>query len=110
MNSSDDIQMIDLREDVDHLLFLCDRLQSRLQKVTSNVDEIKRLWISKRQAIESDGEVSPLIVQKATKCNKVLLTVTEKLATVELQTEALQTLQSVIAAGSKTPLLQQNQS
>ncbi|CAF1460710.1 unnamed protein product [Adineta steineri] len=94
MNSSNDLNAVELLDDVDNLLFLCDRLSNRLHQVTSYVDDVKQLWISKRRSIESDPNISPLIAQKASKCSKILLNVAEKLAVVELQTESLHALQS----------------
>ena len=100
-----DFNAVELLDDVDNLLFLCDRLQSRLNQVTSYVDDLKQLWITKRRSIESDSNVSPIVAQKASKCNKVLLNVAEKLATVELQTESLHHLQSTMTnlSASKKP-------
>ncbi|CAF5208185.1 unnamed protein product, partial [Rotaria magnacalcarata] len=96
MNPSNSLLAVDLLEDVDHLLFLCDRLSNRLLQVNSYVEEVKQIWINKRRAIESDSNISPIIVQKVSKCNQVLLNVAEKLAIVELQTESLHNLQSSI--------------
>ncbi|CAF4309457.1 unnamed protein product [Rotaria socialis] len=96
MNPSNSLHAVDLLDDVDHLLFLCDRLSNRLLQVNSYVEEVKQIWINKRRAIESDSNISPIIVQKVSKCNQVLLNVAEKLAIVELQTESLHNLQSSI--------------
>jgi len=96
MNSSNDLNTVELLDDIDNLLFLCDRLNNRLIQVTSYVDEVKQTWINKRRSIELDSNTSPIIAQKASKYNKVLLNVAEKLAIVELQTESLHNLQSSI--------------
>lgn len=97
MSSTNDLNTIELLDDIENLVFLCDRLNNRLIQVTSYVDEVKQTWIGKRRSIELDSNVSPIIAQKAIKCNKVLLNVAEKLATVELQTESLHNLHSSIA-------------
>ncbi|UJR31993.1 hypothetical protein I4U23_019463 [Adineta vaga] len=94
MISSKEINPVEVLDDVDHLLFLCDRLSKRLQQVTSFVDEIKQAWINKRKSIEIDVHIASIEAQKASKCHKVLLNVAEKLAVVELQTESLHALQS----------------
>jgi len=96
MSSSNDLNAIELIDDIENLLFLCDRLNNRLIQVTSYVDEVKQTWVGKRRSIELDSTVSPIIAQKAVKCNKVLLNVAEKLAVVELQTESLHNLHSSI--------------
>jgi hypothetical protein len=96
MSSSNDLNAIELIDDIENLLFLCDRLNNRLIQVTSYVDEVKQTWVSKRRSIELDSTISPIIAQKAIKCNKVLLNVAEKLAVVELQTESLHNLHSSI--------------
>ncbi|UJR14739.1 hypothetical protein I4U23_001731 [Adineta vaga] len=96
MSSTNDLNTIELLDDIENLVFLCDRLNNRLTQVTSYVDEVKQTWINKRRSIESDSNVSPIIAQKVVKCNKVLLNVAEKLATVELQTESLHNLHSSI--------------
>jgi hypothetical protein len=96
MNSSNDLNTVDLLDDIDNLLFLCDRLNNRLLQVTSYVDEVKQIWINKRRSVELDSNISPIVAQKAAKCNKVLLNVAEKLAVVELQTESLHAFQSSI--------------
>ncbi|CAF1582294.1 unnamed protein product [Adineta ricciae] len=96
MSSTNDLNTIELLDDIENLVFLCDRLNNRLTQVTSYVDEVKQIWINKRRSIESDSNVSPIIAQKVVKCNKVLLNVAEKLATVELQTESLHNLHSSI--------------
>lgn len=85
---------MEILDDIENLLFLCDRLNTRLAQVTSYVDEVKQTWINKRRSMEIDSSISPLIAQKAIKCNKVLLNVAEKLAVVELQTESLHHLHS----------------
>jgi hypothetical protein len=97
MNSSSDLNTVELLDDIDNLLFLCDRLNNRLLQVTSYVDEVKQTWISKRRSIELDSNISPIIAQKASKYNKILLNVAEKLAIVELQTESLHNLQSSVS-------------
>jgi hypothetical protein len=94
MNSSNDLNSVEIFDDIDNLLFLCDRLSNRLHQVTSYVDEVKQTWINKRRSIEFDSNLSPLVAQKASKCNKILLNVAEKLAVVELQIESLHNLQS----------------
>jgi hypothetical protein len=96
MSSTNDLNTIELLDDIENLVFLCDRLNNRLLQVTSYVDEVKQTWIGKRRSIELDSNVSPIIAQKAVKCNKVLLNVAEKLAIVELQTESLHNLHSSI--------------
>jgi hypothetical protein len=96
MSSSNDFNTLELLDDIENLLFLCDRLNNRLIQVTSYVDEVKQTWVSKRRSIEFDSNISPIIAQKAIKCNKVLLNVAEKLAVVELQTESLHNLHSSI--------------
>lgn len=96
MSSTSDLNTIELLDDIENLLFLCDRLNNRLIQVTSYVDEVKQTWINKRRSIELDSNISPIIAQKAIKCNKVLLNVAEKLAIVELQTESLHNLHSSI--------------
>ncbi|CAF4241822.1 unnamed protein product, partial [Adineta steineri] len=45
MNSSNDLNAVELLDDVDNLLFLCDRLSNRLHQVTSYVDDVKQSWI-----------------------------------------------------------------
>ena len=97
MSSSNDLNTIELLDDIENLLFLCDRLNNRLVQVTSYVDQVKQTWIGKRRTIESDSSISPIIAQKAVKYNKVLLNVAEKLAVVELQTESLHNLHSSVA-------------
>lgn len=97
MSSSTSLNTIELLDDVDHLLFLCDRLSSRLLQVNTYIDEIKRIWISKRRSIEFESNSSPLVVHKVSKCNQVLLNVAEKLAIVELQTESVHNLQTEFA-------------
>jgi hypothetical protein len=97
MNSSIDLNTVELLDDIDNLLFLCDRLSNRLIQVTSYVDEIKQTWINKRRSIELESNISPIVAQKVSKYNKVLLNVAEKLAIVELQTESLHNLQSSVA-------------
>jgi hypothetical protein len=96
MTSSNHLNNIELLDDIENLLFLCDRLSDRLVQVTSYVDEVKQAWIGKRRSMEIETDVSPIIAQKAVKCNKVLLNVAEKLAVVELQTESLHAFQSSI--------------
>lgn len=96
MNSTNDLNTVELLDDIDNLLFLCDRLSNRLAQVNSYVDEVKQTWINKRHAIKLDSNTSPIIAQKAAKYNKVLLNVAEKLAIIELQTESLHNLQSSI--------------
>jgi len=96
MSSSNDLNTIELLDDIENLVFLCDRLNNRLIQVTSYVDEVKQTWVGKRRSIELDSNISPIIAQKAIKCNKVLLNVAEKLAVVELQTEFLHNLHSSI--------------
>jgi hypothetical protein len=96
MSSTNDLNTMEILDDIENLLFLCDRLSNRLIQVTSYVDEVKQTWIGKRRSIELDTNVSPIIAQKAIKCNKVLLNVAEKLAVVELQTESLHNLHSSI--------------
>ncbi|CAF1114898.1 unnamed protein product [Rotaria sordida] len=96
MNSLNGLNSVELFDDIDHLLFLCDRLSNRLLQVNSYVDEVKQTWINKRRSIELDSNISPLVAQKVSKCNQVLLNVAEKLAIVELQTESLHNLQSSI--------------
>lgn len=96
MNSLSDLNTVELLDDIDNLLFLCDRLSNRLIQVKSYVDEVKQTWINKRRSVESDSNMSPLIAQKASKYNKILLNVAEKLAIVELQTESLHNLQSSV--------------
>ena len=75
-------------DDIENLLFLCDRLNNRLIQVTSYVDEVKQTWMGKRRSIELESNISPVVAQKAIKCNKILLNVAEKLAVVDLQTES----------------------
>lgn len=84
-------------DDIENLLFLCDRLNNRLSQVTSYVDEVKQTWMGKRRSIEHESNISPIIAQKAIKCNKILLNVAEKLAVVELQTESLHNLHSLMS-------------
>ncbi|CAF3515625.1 unnamed protein product [Adineta steineri] len=96
MSSTNDLNTIELLDDIENLVFLCDRLNNRLIQVASYVDEVKQTWVNKRSSIELDSNISPIIAQKAIKCNKVLLNVAEKLATVELQTESLHNLHSSI--------------
>jgi hypothetical protein len=96
MSSTNDLNTMEILDDIENLLFLCDRLNNRLIQVTSYVDEVKQTWVGKRRSIEFDTNVSPIIAQKAIKCNKVLLNVAEKLAVVELQTESLHNLHSSI--------------
>ena len=105
MCSSNDMNTAELCDDVDNLLFLCDRLHTSLSQVTSHVDEVRQTWTQKRQAIESDPNLSPIIAQKAARCNKILLYVAEKLAVVELQTESLRSLQVPMThLNASTPL------
>ena len=94
MNNSNDLNTVELLDDIDNLLFLCDRLTNRLLQVTSYVDEVKQTWINKRRSVEVDANISPMVAQKVSKYNKVLLNVAEKLAIVELQTESLHNFQS----------------
>lgn len=96
MISAADLTTVDLLDDIDNLLFLCDRLNNRLIQVTTYVDEVKQTWMNKRRSIRSDTDPSPLIAQKVSKYNKILLNVAEKLAIVELQTESLHNLQSSV--------------
>ena len=96
MDPSTDPNTVELLDEVDHLIFLCDRLHGRLDQVTSYVDQVKQAWIAKRRSLESDSNVSPIIGQKAAKCNRILLNVAEKLAIVELQSESLLNLQATI--------------
>jgi hypothetical protein len=96
MNYSNNLNTVELLDDIDNLLFLCDRLNNRLIQVTSYVDEVKQTWMNKRRSIELDSNMPPIIAQKASKYNKVLLNVAEKLAVVELQTESLHNLQSSV--------------
>ncbi|CAF4202403.1 unnamed protein product [Rotaria sp. Silwood2] len=96
MNSLNGLNSVELFDDIDHLLFLCDRLSNRLLQVNSYVDEVKQTWVNKRRSIELESNISPLVAQKVSKCNQVLLNVAEKLAIVELQTESLHNLQSSI--------------
>lgn len=103
-SSSNDMNTMDILDDIENLLFLCDRLNTRLVQVTTYVDEVKQVWINKRRSIETDSNISPLIAQKAIKCNKVLLNVAEKLAVVELQTESLHHLHSMINSTDKQQL------
>ena len=93
MSSANELTSMEVMDDIESLLFLCDRLRTRLMQVTSYVDEVKQTWMDKRQSIEVDSNVAPIIAQKAVRCNKVLLNVAEKLAVVELQTECLYNLQ-----------------
>ena len=97
MNLSNDLNTVELLDDIDNLLFLCDRLSNRLIQVSSYVDEVKQTWVNKRRSIESDSNMSPIIAQKVSKYNKVLLNVAEKLVIVELQTESLHNLQSSVS-------------
>ena len=90
---SNDLNTVELCDDVDNLLFLCERLHSRLSQVTLHVDEVRQTWTQKRRSIESDPNLSPIVAQKAARCNKILLSVAERLAIVELQTESLRNLQ-----------------
>lgn len=94
MIPSNDPQTIDLLDDVDHLVFLCDRLSNRLRQVASNVDEIKHTWIDRRRSMELAAHKASTDAQKAAKHYRILLNVAEKLAAVELQTESLHALQS----------------
>ncbi|CAF2854243.1 unnamed protein product [Rotaria sp. Silwood2] len=96
MSSLNELNTIELCDDIDNILFLCNRLNNRLIQVTSYVDEVKQTWISKRRSIEFDSNIIPIITQKAIKCNKVLLNVAEKLAVVELQTESLHSLHTSV--------------
>ncbi|CAF3787663.1 unnamed protein product [Rotaria sp. Silwood1] len=96
MNTLNNLNSVELFDDIDHLLFLCDRLSNRLLQVNSYVDEVKQTWMNKRHSIELDSNISPIVAQKVSKCNQVLLNVAEKLAIVELQTESLHNLQSSI--------------
>jgi len=88
-----DLNTVELVDDIDNLLFLCDRLTNRLNQVNAYVDEVKQTWINKRRSIEFESNISPILAQKVSKYNKVLLSVAEKLAIVELQTESLHNLQ-----------------
>lgn len=97
MNTSNDVNTVELLDDIDNLLFLCDRLSNRLSQVNSYVDEVKQTWMNKRRSIETDSNMSPIVAQKVSKYNKVLLSVAEKLAIVELQTESLHNLQSSVS-------------
>lgn len=92
MSLSNDFANLELSDDIDSIFFLCDRLNKRLNQVSSYIDEIKQLWMEKRRSLESDSNINPLIIHKAVKFNKVLLSVAEKLAAVELQTESLNSL------------------
>ncbi|CAF1565076.1 unnamed protein product, partial [Adineta ricciae] len=94
MISSNETTSAEVLDDVDHLLFLCDRLGKRLHQVTSYVDDLKQTWINKRKSIECDANIASAEALKASKCHKILLHVAEKLAVVELQTESLNALQS----------------
>jgi hypothetical protein len=94
MNSSNNSEQYEVLDDVDTLIFLCDRLHERLNKVTVHVDELKKMWTNKRQLIDNNSNALPLIAQKASKCNRILLIVAEKLAAVEIQTESLHNLHS----------------
>ena len=96
MSSTNDLNTMEILDDIENLVFLCDRLSSRLTQVTSYVDEVKQTWITKRRSIELDTNPSPIVAQKVIKCNKVLLNVAEKLAVVELQTELLHNLHSSV--------------
>lgn len=102
MTSTHDLITVELLDDIDNLLFLCDRLSNRLLQVNSYVDEVKQTWTNKRRSIRVDSNTSPLIAQKASKYHKVLLSVAEKLAIVELQTESLHNLQSSVINISPT--------
>jgi len=93
MSLSNDLNTVELVDDIDNLLFLCDRLTNRLNQVNAYVDEVKQTWINKRRSIEFESNISPILAQKVSKYNKVLLSVAEKLAIVELQTESLHNLQ-----------------
>ena len=97
MSSVNDSNAMEVLDEIENLVFLCDRLHTRLMQVTTYVDEIKHTWVSKRHAIECETNTSSIIAQKAAKCNKVLLNVAEKLACVELQTESLQNLHTPTA-------------
>ena len=110
MSSSNDLNTMEILDDIENLLFLCDRLNNRLIQVTSYVDEVKQTWAGKRRSIELDSNISPLIAQKAIKCNKVLLNVAEKLAVVELQTESLHNLHSLITNEKQLPICPPTQS
>ena len=94
MQSSNDIDSVETFDDIDTLLFLCNRLSNRLLQVNTYVNEIKRIWINKRDLIELNSKISSITAQRVSKCNKVLFNVAEKLAIVELQTESLYNLQS----------------
>lgn len=96
MTCAHDLTTVELLDDIDHLLFICDRLSNRLMQVNSYVDEVKQTWINKRRSIKIDSNALPLVAQKASKYNKILLNVAEKLAIVELQTESLHNLQSSV--------------
>ena len=96
MSSSNDLQTVELIDEIENILFLCDRLDNRLTQITSYVDEIKQTWLGKRRSIELEPNISPIIVQKAVKCNKVLLNAAEKLAAAELQTEMVCNLHSSV--------------
>ena len=97
LSSINDSNTMEVLDEIENLVFLCDRLHTRLMQVTTYVDEIKHTWVSKRHAIECESNTSSIIAQKAAKCNKVLLNVAEKLACVELQTESLQNLHTPTA-------------
>lgn len=97
MSSSNDLNTMETLDDIENLLFLCDRLNNRLIQVTSYVDEVKQTWMGKRRSIELESNIPPVIAQKAIKCNKILLNVAEKLAVVELQTESLHNLHSLMS-------------
>ncbi|CAM4754636.1 unnamed protein product [Rotaria magnacalcarata] len=92
MSFTNDLNTIELLDEIENIYFLCDRLNKRLNQITCYIDEVKQTWIGKRNAVDLDANVSPIIIQKAVKCNRVLLHVAEKLAVVELQTESLNTL------------------
>ena len=72
MSSATDMNTSEVVDDIDHLLFLCDRLSTRLVQVTSYVDEIKQVWMSKRRAMEQDSNGLPIVAQKVTRCNKIM--------------------------------------
>ena len=95
MQSLNDLNFVEAFDDIDTLLFLCNRLSNHLLQVNTYVNEIKKIWINKRDSIELNSNISSLTTQRISKCNQVLFNVAEKLAIIELQTESLYNLQSL---------------
>jgi len=104
---SNDLVQLETLDDIDNLVFLCDRLRSRLTQVSSNVDQLQQIWINRRRTIDSDARLLPILGRKVTKSNEILLNIVEKFASVEIQTESLQNLQKLSKPKPKTTGLSQ---